>query len=77
MKLPNKITSYKESILGKFYPVLNLLKQKDLRLYELYNNVRGDFATLGEFLEALDCLFALGKIELIEKDNEEILHYAS
>ena len=77
MKLPNKITSYKESILGKFYPVLNLLKQKDLRLYELYNNVRGDFATLGEFLEALDCLFALGKIELIEKENEEILHHAS
>lgn len=76
MKLPNKITSYSESVIGKFYPILNLLKQQNMSAYKLYKNTQNSFATTGEFIETLDCLFALGKITLINEGNMEVLHYA-
>ncbi len=76
MKLPNKITSYKESIIGKLYPILNILVSQDINVYTLYKEIKNYFTTTVEFVEALDCLFALGAIVLLEKNNTEVLHYA-
>lgn len=76
MKLPNKITSYKESIIGKLYPILNILVSQDINVYTLYKETKNYFITTAEFVETLDCLFALGAIALLEKNNTEVLHYA-
>lgn len=76
MKLPNKITSYKESIIGKLYPILNMLTSDDINVYTLYKETKNYFTTTAEFIEALDCLFALGAIALLKKNNTEVLHYA-
>lgn len=76
MKLPNKITSYKESIIGKLYPILNILVSQDINVYTLYKEIKNYFTTTVEFVEALDCLFALGAIVLLKKNNTEVLHYA-
>lgn len=76
MKLPNKITSYKESVIGKFYPVLSLLASQDTSLYLLYKETKDSFATTVELIDVLDCLFALGAIEIIDKEGSEVLHYA-
>ncbi|HEY9160995.1 MAG TPA: ABC-three component system middle component 7 [Desulfomonilia bacterium] len=64
MKLPNKLFSYRESIISKFPIILNALEQeKHLTIYELYINVINKFEDIAEFLEAVECLYALGKIE--------------
>ena len=64
MKLPNKLFSYNESILSKFPIVLNELNEKEyITIYQLYVNVIGKFDSVSEFLEALECLYALRKID--------------
>ena len=73
MKLPNKITSYNSSVLSKFLVVLNCLESADLTPIELYRKTKKNFSSISEFYETLDCLYALGAIELtIPKD---VLHY--
>jgi hypothetical protein len=64
MKLPNKLFSYKESIISKFPIILYELHRRDyLTVYQLYINVMGKFDSVSEFLEVLDCLFVLKKVE--------------
>ena len=75
MKLPNKVTSYEESVLSKLFPVLNLLSQKNMQIPELYSETREHYRSYSEFVDALDCLFALRKIEYL--DSEEVLHYVA
>ncbi len=72
MKFPNKVTSYKESVLAKFPIVLTTLKNEDLTPQELYKKVKSKVSNIQEYIEILDCLYILGKIELLE--TEEI-HY--
>ena len=76
MKLPNKITAYKESIIGKLYPLLSTLMPQDMSIYVLYKETKNSFITTAEFIDAIDCLFAVGAIEILEKDGTEVLHYA-
>ena len=75
MKLPNKVTSYEESILGKLVPILDLLSQKNMQIYELYAETREKYSSYSDFVDALDCLFALRNIEYL--DDEEVLHYVA
>lgn len=64
MKLPNKLFSYRESIISKFPIILNVLGQeKHLTIYELYINVIEKFENITEFFETVECLYILGKIE--------------
>lgn len=63
MKLPNKLFSYRESILSKFPVILNAVKEKEhLTIYELYLDVINKFDDITEFLETIECLYVLGKI---------------
>ena len=73
MRLPNRVTSYRASTLSKFPKVLNELKYADMRPEVLYNRVKSKTFDADDFIEVLDCLFMLGKIELIP--GREVLHY--
>ena len=71
MKLPSKTTPYKSSVLALFPSILNVWKQGDLSVPELYRQSR--IADVVDYSNALDCLYALGKIELSEDGG--LLHY--
>lgn len=75
MKLPNKVITYKESIIAKFPAVLNVLRAQELSPSELYKKVKSKVDDIGEFMEILDCLYALGKIELDERKG--VLRYVA
>jgi len=63
MKLPNKLFSYSESIISKFPIILKEVeKNKSISFYALYINVIDNFDDISEFLQTLDCLYALDKI---------------
>jgi len=72
MKLPSKVTPYKESTIAKFPVVLELLEKESQTPAELYKRVkRSKIKSVREFVEVLDCLYAMNKIEL----REGVLHY--
>lgn len=73
MRLPNKVTSYSESILSKLPIVLDSLVGGDMSPYALYQVVGNEFECVSEYIDALDCLFALKKIEL--REAEGAIHY--
>jgi hypothetical protein len=72
MKLPNKVVSYKSSILPKLAIILEALEDGAKTPTELYKKVNKKVENIAEFTSILDCLFALGKIEML---NEEVLHF--
>lgn len=73
MRLPSKVTPYKSSILKKFPAVLEKLQEGDMQPHDLYKKVKAGGLQMAEFIEILDCLFVLGKIELIP--DREVIHY--
>ena len=62
MKLPSKITSYKESIISKFPPILSALQAADTGVFALYRTTMKHFNSIEEFTDTLDCLFALQRV---------------
>ena len=73
MKLPNKVTSYQESVLSKLTVLLDVLSIRDSSLIELYFHTKQYFSDMSEFIDTVDCLFALNKLEYNE--DLEVLHY--
>lgn len=73
MRLPNKVITYKESTISKFPVILSALREKNLSPANLYRKVKSKVDDIGEFIDILDCLYAMGKIELIE--HLGVLHY--
>lgn len=73
MRFPSKNTSYSESIIAKFPAVLGILERADVTASELYRAVKDTTEDIGEFIEILDCLYALGKLELNAETRS--LHY--
>lgn len=70
MRLPNKVTSYTQSIIPKALKLASILKEKDYTVTSIYEKVEKQMS-INEFIDALDCLFALGQITLYK----EVLHY--
>lgn len=70
MKFPNKVISYKESVISKFPMILLLLEKRDYDAFSLYDELSKKM-TINEFINALDCLYALKKIKL----SEGVIHY--
>lgn len=64
MRYPNKVTSFKESILFKMTLVLEALNDCTLTVEELYKKVRRSFESTADFIETLDALYALDKIKI-------------
>ena len=72
MKFPSKVTPYKESIIAKFPVALIFLEKEDMTPSDLFTKVkRSKITDISEFVDILECLYTLNKIEL----NEEVLHY--
>lgn len=66
MLLPSKIVSYNESVISKFAPILDLLSLP-LSPSEIYRQMQGGLYSPTELIDALDCLYALGAIDV---DND-------
>ncbi|MBP5789523.1 MAG: hypothetical protein J6W29_04740 [Neisseriaceae bacterium] len=73
MRLPSKVTSYNESVLSKFPIILKILSEYDKTPLDLYSETKEYFNDIPEYMDTLDCLFALGEIVFNEKQTE--LHY--
>ena len=73
MRLPNKVTSYTNSVIARFPDILEVLTQRDMSPKELFELTTSGKKDMGDFLSALDCLFALGRIKLIEE--KRVLRY--
>jgi len=76
MRLPSKVTNYRNSLLALFPYILTELSLHDLDLLLLYYAVKkGRYVNLsiGVYLQALDCLFALGKVDFVK--DSEVLQY--
>lgn len=71
MKFPSKVTPYKESAVSLFPVVLSYLQKRDMSPEELYKKVKTKVSDVRDYMEILDCLYALNKIEL----QEGVLHY--
>ena len=71
MRFPSKFINYKNSSIYKFAYVLEELEDVDLSIMSLYNKVKKHFQNIQEYIEVLDCLFAMKKIIMIE----EVIHY--
>lgn len=70
MRLPNKVTSYNESVLSKFSIILNKLFDRNMPPYCLYQEVKQNFIGVSEYIDALDCLFALNALEINDENGE-------
>lgn len=75
MKLPSKITSYKESVLSKLTPILIILENEDVAVLPLYSATKNQFMDIEEYMDTLDCLFFLEKIVLDEEHG--VIHYVA
>ena len=73
MRLPNKLYSYEESTLSKFPIVLRALRDSDSGVTELYERIKTSVPDVSEYMEILDSLYALGKIDI--DDKEAVLRY--
>lgn len=73
MFLPNKITTYKESVLALFPPLLHRIKEQPWSPSELYHIFQKKGTSLPLFIHAVECLYALGKVD-IDIENEVILY---
>ena len=74
MVLPGKNAVYKDSVISKFPIILGILREeKFCKIIDLQNRTKDQFSSISEFVQTLDCLYALGKIELNEtKDGVSI-----
>ena len=67
MRFPNKICSFESSYLSWFAKILELLGSGDMSCGEFYGKTKSNFDGLDEFLDALDCSYALGAIMLTQE----------
>lgn len=73
MLFPDKLFTYSESVISKFPAILDEIKIQPIKVKDLYVAVNKKVSGTAEFIDVLDCLYALGKIEY---DNKEgVLRY--
>ncbi len=65
MRYPNKVIPYNQSIIRPFPELLSIVRKESLSPKELYDIMimQKTFVDVGDFVEALDCLFSMGYIE--------------
>lgn len=65
--MPSKVTDYKESTLVSLPKIMKKLNEQAMNPQDLYKRTRRCFDDVGEFVEALDCLFILNRIYIDEE----------
>ena len=73
MRLPNKLYSYNESVLSKFPVVLRALQERDFSVGDLYLYIRNYIVDASEYLQIIDCLYALNRIDY-DKEGEVLTY---
>jgi hypothetical protein len=73
MNLPNKVTPFADSVVSKFPTLLGMLEKQDMSPKKLFDETRRHFSNIGEYISTLDCLYALGKLQLDE--DKGVLRY--
>jgi len=73
MRMPSKVNSYSDSVISLFAPILEKLEEQDMTPHELLEATRTKVSEISVFLDALDCLYKLGQIEIPE--GMEVLRY--
>jgi len=73
MRMPSKVNSFSDSVIALFTPILEKLEERDMTPHELLEATRTKVSEISIFLDALDCLYILGRIEI--PDGTEVLHY--
>ncbi len=73
MLFPNKLFTYSESVISKFPLILVEVQQGPVAVVDLYKRVADRVSGVSEYLDALDCLYALRKIEFDEEEG--VLRY--
>ena len=68
MLFPSKVIPYNESILPLFPIILRYLEHGPKKIRDVYKHTRNNMEDINVFFEALDCLYALGKIDLNNND---------
>ena len=71
MLFPNKLFTYRESVISKFPLALQLLQDSPMAVGDLYKALNKQLSGVSEFMDLMDCLYALNKIEFDEE--EEVL----
>ncbi len=69
MRLPSKVTSYRESTLSSLPILLIQIKKECFTPHMLYLKTQDNFKNIGEFIDAVLCLYALNKIKIDEADG--------
>ncbi len=74
MRLPSKVTPYRRSILPYFPIVIKALQQEgDIGPGDLFQKVKHNGIDMADFIEILDGLYLLGRIDFIL--GKGVLHY--
>ena len=71
MLFPNKLFTYRESVISKFPLALQLLQDSPMAVGDLYKALNKQLCGVSEFMGLMDCLYALNKIDFDEE--EEVL----
>lgn len=71
--MPSKVNSYSDNVISLFVPILEKLEERDMTPHELLEATRTKVSEISVFLDALDCLYKLGQIEIPE--GMEVLRY--
>ena len=64
MKLPSKVVPYADSTLARMPAILKQVWKRPMTPPELYAAVKKEWPGIHEFIETLDCLYVLGKVDL-------------
>lgn len=71
--LPNKIVSIADSLIWKLPYILDVVRQGDATVDNLFSSVSQRFEDVSEFILCLDTLYLLDRIEFDEK--YEVIKY--
>ena len=64
MLFPNKLITYNESVISKIPMILEIIERGPIGIKDLYHRVAPKLTGVNEYMDVLDCLYALGAIDL-------------
>lgn len=73
MRMPNKVNSFSNSVIALFAPILACLEKQDMTPHKLFEAAKTNSSDMSIFIDALNCLYKLGKVEIPE--GTEVLRY--
>ena len=58
---PNKLITYNESVISKIPMILEIIERGPIGIKDLYHRVAPKLTGVNEYMDVLDCLYALNK----------------